>query len=70
LARELSLCAGAYITSNNALHAPKVVWPCFTVNLFRAIGDASQHSPKFFLPILAKQPFRQTFLQPKLFTIR
>jgi len=23
MARELSLCAGAYITSDNALHAPK-----------------------------------------------
>jgi len=23
MARKLSLCAGAYITSNNALHAPK-----------------------------------------------
>jgi len=56
VARELSLCAGAYITSDNALHAPK--------------SGLATRFVTMVSPILAKQPFRQTSLLPKFFTIR
>jgi len=36
-------------------------WLCFIVNRWLVIGDASQHLPKFFLPILCSSLFTKVF---------